>query len=343
MRSTSPSRAAPAFVLAVLAIARAPAVHAQQAEARGFALERLYPSAPGGGFWVADELRLEGGLGGAVSLTLGYAHAPLRVAGQPGAGSLAVVRHETLATLAMAVTYDRFRAWASFASPIYLAGQGGDAGAFHFTTPAANLEQNPDTLFDVLLGVDARLWGDAHGPFRLGAGAQLWAPSGDRADYGTDGTARGMVRMLAAGEAGRFSYAGHVGVHLRPLDEAIPGSPRGSELLFAAAGGMTFPLGAHALIVGPELFGASPLRALFSSDATALEALLGARLELARKGSAQLRFKLGAGAALHAQSGAPEWRFIGAVELGGEAGPAGPAPGATSSPSPESPPAPRAP
>src|SRR5258708_12044189 len=56
----------------------APAARAQQ-QAQGFAVERLYQSAPGAGWIVMDDLSLHGGLGGALSLSPGYAHRPLQV------------------------------------------------------------------------------------------------------------------------------------------------------------------------------------------------------------------------------------------------------------------------
>src|SRR5260370_42619735 len=57
-------------VLASLASAQ------QQPSVRGFAVERFYPSAPGGGWFVMDDLNISGGLGGAVELTSRSARKP---------------------------------------------------------------------------------------------------------------------------------------------------------------------------------------------------------------------------------------------------------------------------
>ena len=46
-----------------------------------------------------------------------------------------------------------------------------------------NLGSHPDTLSDARIGVDVRIVGGPHGRFRFGAGAQLFVPNGDRADY----------------------------------------------------------------------------------------------------------------------------------------------------------------
>ena len=269
------------------------------AGAQGFAVERLYQSAPGGGWLVMDDLDLQGGLGGAVSLTIGYARRPLQVR------SLEVVQSQAFANIGLAVTYSRFRLYTNLSSPLYVAGQSG----MQFLAPTVNIEQNPDTFSDVALGLDARLLGEPASVFRLGAGAQLIFPSGTRADYSTDDTYRAMGRLLVAGDLDRFSYAGHLGVHVRPLDDAAtPGSPRGSELLFGAAAGWR---AATSVVIGPEIHGATAFRSFLSSDATALEGLLTARYE------STVRFKAGIGAGLNPKFGAPQWRVVLGVELRG--------------------------
>ncbi len=63
-----------------------PIAEAQQ-QVSGFALERLYQSAPGGGGWVMDDLNISGELGGAIAATSGYERNPLVITfrWQPGA------------------------------------------------------------------------------------------------------------------------------------------------------------------------------------------------------------------------------------------------------------------
>ncbi len=309
----------------------APAARAQQ-QAQGFAVERLYQSAPGAGWIVMDDLSLHGGLGGALSLSLGYAHRPLQVTSPDGAQSLDVVRHQTFARVALAVTYDRYRVYASFSSPLYVSGRSGVLGNWQFTGPMANLEQTPDAISDVNLGFEARFFGDPTGPLRLGASAEVIVPSGDRADYLTDDTYRAAGRLLFAGDQGRFAYAGHVGVHVRPLDEApVPGSPRGSELLFGVAGGTRLPILGGSLLVGPEVFGATAFRSFFGSRTTALEGLLTAAFDGSGLADRHLQIKLGVGAGIHPQFGAPEWRAVVAFEILGELQAPGDAGGSASS------------
>lgn len=306
------------FAIAATVIAGAawaPEARARQ-QAQGFAVERLDQSAPGDGWFVMDDLNLYGAFGGAASLTLGYAHAPLRIQSPAGAPGLAVVLHQTFASVALAVSYNRFRLYTNFSSPLYVSGQSGIVGGWQFTGPVANVEQNPDTISDVQVGMDTRIFGEPAGPLRLGANAELIIPSGDRADYLTDNTYRAKVRLLVAGDRGRYSYAGHIGVHIRPLDDAsVPGSPRGSELIFGAAAGATIALLGRTVLIGPEVFGATAFRSILASDATALEALLTSSLDAGAVASGRLRIKLGFGAGLHPQFGAPQWRAVLAVEL----------------------------
>jgi len=284
--------------------------------APGFALDRSAFSAPGAGYFGLDDLELHGGLGGAVSLDLNQAHAPLRIgsAGQ----RLTVVGEEATAELGLAVTWSRFRFSFVVTGPLFLSGNSGSIGGYQFTAPSASVEQNPDTISDPRLGFETRLYGEPASALRLGAGVQLIIPSGLRADYLTDGTYRAKGLLLLAGDRGRFSYAAQLGVHLRPLDDdPTPGSPRGSELLFGGAGGVRIPAGAHSLFVGPELLGETALKSFFGAQTTGLEGLLTARLEGTRADGASYRIKLGVGGGLAPQFGAAEWRLVLGLELFG--------------------------
>ena len=163
-----------------------------------------------------------------------------------------------------------------------------------------------------------RLFGKPGSSFRLGAGAQLIIPSGVRADYVTDGRYRGMFRLLAAGDAGRFSYAGLLGMHIRPVEGSLPpDSPKGNELLFGVSAGRRFSAGnGWAIVVGPEFYGETAVRSFFNGQ-TGSEGLLTGRLEGTGDGR-HLRIKMGIGHGFVQQFGAPEWRILFGVELFGQ-------------------------
>jgi hypothetical protein len=123
-----------------------------------------------------------------------------------------------------------------------------------------------------------------------------------------------MFRFLAAGNAGAFTYAGQLGVHVRPLNEApVPDSPNGNEFLYGISGGRRFAVSSGwAAIVGPEIYGETA----FSSGETGAEALLTSRLESTGT-ERNLRLKLGIGHALVQNFGAPQWRILFGVEMFG--------------------------
>src|SRR5215470_11164852 len=103
------------------------ALNAQQ-QAQSFVLERFYPSAPAGGWFVMDDLNMSGGLGGAVSFISGYARNPLQVKNSNGAQQLSVVSDEVFVNLGVAGTYRRYRFYLDFPMPLLLDGTSGTVG-----------------------------------------------------------------------------------------------------------------------------------------------------------------------------------------------------------------------
>jgi hypothetical protein len=306
-------------ILVALLFCGRPSVLSAQQQAQGFALERFYPSAPAGGWFVMDDLNMSGGLGGAISFISGYSRNPLQVKNSNAAQQLSVVSDEVFADIGVSGTYRRYRFYLSFPMPLMLDGTSGTVGPYQFTAPDVNVGSHPDTASDPLVGFNVRLFGEPGNVLRLGLGAELIFPAGDRVDYVTDGTFRGMFRLLAAGDAGRFSYAGHVGVHVRPLDQpAVPGGPYGNEFLFGASAGRRFPINSGwSVVAGPEIFGETAFHSSFGGQ-TGVEGLLTGRLERVSDGP-HLRFKLGIGHGIVHNFGAPQWRTVFGVELFGQA------------------------
>lgn len=294
-----------------------------QVRAEGFAVRRFYASAPGAGWFAMDTLDMNGGLGGAMSMTTDHAMKPFRVGA--GVREVPVVTVQTIVDFAFAITYRRFRLYLDMPVPLVSRGANGTVNDVQFTGPRLDVSSSPDTVWDVRAGLDARVLGAAHGPFRLGAGAELIVPSGLRPDYGSDGTFRARARVLWAGDVGHFTYAGYTGVHVRPLDDSpLPGGPQGSEWLFGVAGGLKVHVSRRAtLVLGPEMYGATAFRSCFQGASTALEGLFTGRLETGGGAGPHLRVKFGAGPGLHPSFGAPEWRLVVGLEIFGRmAGPA---------------------
>ncbi len=282
----------------------------------GFAVERLDLAAPGAGWLGLDSLDMHGALGGVMAFTLGYSHNPLQI--RDGGTTLPAVSDQAFADIGLALTFHRFRLWANFTSPLWITGQGGTVDGYTVTAPSVDPASHPDLISDVRLGIAARVLGEAVSAIRLGVSAELFVPNGNPTDDVTDGTFRAMFRVHVAGDFGHFTYAAHVGLHLRPLDTfPVPEAPQGSEFIAGLGAGARWTVGAQrdlAVIVGPEILGATALRAAFGGTSTALEALLGARIEGTRDAGMQLRFKLGAGAGLDPHFGAPDWRVLVGIE-----------------------------
>jgi hypothetical protein len=306
-----------AFAGVLMAVSRCSLPAEAQQQPAGFAVERFYQSAPGGGWFIMDDLDISGRLGGVISFSSGYARNPLVLTGPDGKQKLAVVSEEAFLDVGVAVTHDRFRGYINFPMPLLLSGTSGTLGPYQFTAPSVSLGNNPDTIADPRIGMDVRLKGEPGSVLRLGAGAQLIIPSGSRADYVTDGRYRGMFRLLAAGDAGPWQYAGQVGVQVRQLKEApVPDSPNGSEFLYGISGGRRFAgSNGWAVVAGPEIFGQTAFRSFFSGE-TGTEALLTGRFEHTGTGR-NLRVKLGVGHALEQNFGAAQWRVVFGVELFG--------------------------
>lgn len=308
----------PAFAVGLAILGTWPVSADAQQQVQGFAVERFYPSAPGGGWFVMDDLNISGGLGGAIEVTSGYSRNPLEITGPNGTQRLALVSGEAFVEMGAAVTYDRYRVYIDLPVPLLVTGMSGTIGPYQLTAPFVTTGTNPDTIADPRLGFDVRLFGKPESALRLGAGAQLIFPSGSRADYVSDARYQGMFRFLAAGDAGSFSYAGQLGVHVQPLNEfPVPGFPNGNEFLYGVSAGRKFSIrDGWAVIVGPEIFGETAFHSFFSGE-TGTEGLLTTRLE--RTGAARnLRIKLGVGHGFIQSFGAPEWRVLFGVEVFGQ-------------------------
>jgi outer membrane protein OmpA-like peptidoglycan-associated protein len=312
-----------AFAVAMLG---ASAAHAQT-QVQGFSVERLYMSPAGGGWWVMDDLSMHEKIGGedsdgpvrglGLSINGGVAGNPLSVASSDGTQHLDVVH--TLSFVDLGIVGEFFgnsRAYMNIGGPVAAHGDSGTIGGFSYTGPDYSAS-NP-ALNDFRIGWDTRFLGKFNGPFRMGAGAQLYLPlDGNRGDYVTDKTVRAQGRLLFAGESKTFMWAGHLGVHVRPLDDELAGSPRGSELLFGVAAGPRFAMGDwqnnggfRSIIVGPEIFGATAFNKFLAKEETAAEVLLTARFEFGALQASIGRIKVGVGTALNQHFGAPEWRFV---------------------------------
>src|ERR1700730_17839110 len=106
-----------AFAAGLVILTASPSPANAQQQTQGFAVERFYPSAPGGGWFVMDDVRMSGGLGGAISLTTGYSRNPLEVTSPDGTRRLTLISNEAFVDVGVAVSYDRYRVYFNFPVP----------------------------------------------------------------------------------------------------------------------------------------------------------------------------------------------------------------------------------
>jgi OmpA-OmpF porin, OOP family len=134
-------------------------------------------------------------------------------------------------------------------------------------------------------------------PFRLAAGLDVWAPTGSRDAFSSDGAFRAQPQVSLSGDVGRLAYGGSASLITRP----------GRELGFAHVGtalgyGAAVAYRWGALRVGPEFFARTRLDGTTSSP---MEVLLGGRW---RRGALDLG--LAAGTGLNRAPGAAPLRVL---------------------------------
>jgi outer membrane protein OmpA-like peptidoglycan-associated protein len=248
-----------------------------RAQTQGFALDRFEPSERGSEWFVLESLDLRGHVRPAAGLIAEYAFRPLAIYNTDGTLRTSLVRDSlVLHPGASLVLWERLRV--GFDLPVY-AWQDGHTGALLGTT----YQPPSENIGDLRLGADVRLYGVYGDPFTLAAGVQLFAPTGSRTDYTSDGVTRAEPRVLSAGQVGAFVYAAKLAFDYRALTDTFAGSALGSDFLFAASGGVkTYE---DRLVVGAELFGSTVVtsgRGPFKIKNTPLELLFGAHMTVAK-------------------------------------------------------------
>jgi outer membrane protein OmpA-like peptidoglycan-associated protein len=275
--------------------------HAQQ---RGYAVNRFEPSERGSEWFASESLDFRGNVRPAFGVVGDYSHQALAIYKPDGDLRSAVVDHNVLLHLgASVVLFERLRLAASLPLQVYTTG---DTGTLHGITYAA--PKNDQGIGDLRLSADFLILGDYEGPIRLAGGVSVWTPTGDRAQYMSDGAIRLAPHALVAGDIGMFSYSGKVGFNYHWRSETFAGSPIGSEVQLSAAAGLRFV--DRKLLIGPEVFGTTYTEDPFKTRSTPLEIALGAHYTT----SSGIRFGAGIGTGLTRGYGAPAVRALLNVE-----------------------------
>lgn len=273
-----------------------------------FAVNKFEPAERGSEWFANESLDYRGKVRPAVGVTGDYAYRPMVVLNADGTVRDSVVRNALFVHAGASLTlFSRVRlglnlpiqaAATGFASTVVRNGV-----TTYFPAPPKG-----GGLGDLRFGADARLYGEHQGPVRLALGAQAWAPTGSEEQYAGDGAWRIKPRFLAAGDIGRFTYAGQLAVTYRERDEKVGAGAIGSEINLGLAAGARLADGN--LVVGPELWGSTVLSDAFGRKSTPAEVAVGAHYLLARA----VRIGAGLGTGLNRSYGAPVSRALLAVE-----------------------------
>ncbi|WP_437563665.1 OmpA family protein [Sorangium sp. So ce542] len=300
MRSSSVAAAASAAVLMTLASA------SRGQSTGGFSLDRFEPAPAGDAFFGVPSPAAPGHLAPRVHAMLDYAHRPIHSSGDT---PIDLVSSQVFLRLdASLALWDRVLL--SIDAPLAIAQGGDDPGipGVEFT------ELTAPEMGDLRFGARIRLLGADRGPFQLGVGGYLFAPTGSPAQYTGDAEVRGAFHAslggcvdLAHGALGLL-WSASGGVDLG----GGPNRPR--QVMFGGAAGLL--LGGDLLQLGAEAYGAAPLgdELLLSSTpvqreeaSVNAELLLGAKLRVL----GGLTFGAAAGPALTNAIGSPTVRAVG--------------------------------
>jgi outer membrane protein OmpA-like peptidoglycan-associated protein len=224
---------------------------------------------------------LRGGARAALGLIGDFSYRPLRVQDADTGAWIPVVQYQFFYHLsANLVLGDRLRLGVSL--PFLLQMQGGHGTLTEVAgVPDVALSSKDGTgIGDLRLSADLRLLGRYGDPFTLALGATAFAATGQERNFTSDGLPRFAGRLLAAGQAGVFTYAFEGGVVRHLEQDEFVGVPFGTDLTFGAAAG--FRLASGRVTIGPELFGSTVTRdaGLFKAQSTPVELSFGTKIHL---------------------------------------------------------------
>jgi OOP family OmpA-OmpF porin len=277
---------------------------ARAQSAPGFTVDRFEPAGGGSEWFSLESLDFRGNWRPAASVVGDLALRPLVIYDQAGNRVASLVDQQAMLHLGAAVVLSG-RLRVDLNVPIVL-WQDGVAGVLEGReyAPPTN-----DRLGDVRLGVDLRVFGEAHANATGVVGVQVFFRTGHQSAYTSDGAPRLWPRFSLAGEAGPLVWAARVGYHYRPTWKCGCYSP-GPELTGALAIGVRlFPT----MLVGPELYASTPATGDgFGKPATSpVEALFGVHLAVAPDWA----LGLGAAPGLTDGAGSPSWRFVASLQF----------------------------
>ncbi len=176
----------------------------------------------------------------------------------------------------------------------------------------------PVAVSDLRLDLRVKTWETDSEWLKFGLGAALFAPTGNRGAFASDGGASGSLYVASELDFGKFFLSGNLGPHFRP-DGSIGGSAGslylGSDLRWAF--GAYLPLREGKVRLGGELWGTTGMSSVndenkfFAGANTDLEWLAQGRFTIDPRD--RVYVQVGAGTRLTTGYGAPDFRILGSI------------------------------
>jgi len=278
---------------------------AQAAGDGGFDLNQMRPSPAGDVFFGVPSPYAYGHLRPTGYVMFDYAARPIRLS----SGGTSVVSQQSYVRGDVSLALWE-RLLINVQAPVMVMLDGEDPGLAGTTFTALEAPRFGDLRF----GLRGRIFGEDGGPFQLGAGGYIYAPTGEALQYAGDGGVRGDLHATIGGRVGEgevgFVYSASAGPELRASD---------SPHVMRYGVGAAVLLGGDLVQLGAELWGSSALGGndLFLSSTPVTSAPAGTNLEVL--GAVKIRviegltFGAGAGPGLGTTVGTPTFRVLGLI------------------------------
>jgi OmpA-OmpF porin, OOP family len=178
----------------------------------------------------------------------------------------------------------------------------------------------PVSVGDLRLDARVKTWETDSEWLKFGLGAALFAPTGSRNGFSSDGYTSGYLYAASELDFGKFFLTGNIGPHFRPNGSI--GGPQGNLFLGSDlrwAFGAYLPLREGKVRLGGELWGTTGMSSVadeskfFAGDNTTLEWLAQGRFTVDPR--QRVYVNVGAGTRLSTGYGATDFRILGAIGI----------------------------
>ena len=213
----------------------------------GFLLERFNPAGAGSDWFVLESLDFRGEARPAIGLVFDWSQNPFVLEDANGDEAGAIVARQMLLHAGLSLNLvNRLRLGLDMPLAVHQSGEGTTLGEITYPDP------DGAAAGDLRVSADLRLFGEYGEPVTLAIGMQMFFPTGKQEKYLGDHVIRIHPRLMAAGDAGVFSYAATFGFMSR--DEIDDGYFQGYGIGHELFGGLALGIKpAPNVLIGAEI------------------------------------------------------------------------------------------